>query len=219
MWLGTLYALGHGTVVPVLGLLAIVASEFLPSWIDPAMERVVGVTLIFLAAYLSFSLYRFFHGGGEFRLCSRWMLIFAGVRNAYRWLIARIQGRLEHEHVEAADQYGARTAYAIGMIHGVGAETGTQVLVIATAVGAGSKGMGIATLFTFVSGLLISNSIVTVLSTAGSVSARRRQSIYVAACVLAATFSLALGLVFLFEAGSILPNLDPYFRWIGGPDA
>ena len=83
------------------------------------------------------------------------------------------------------------------MIHGVGAETGTQVLVIATAVGAGSKAMGVATLLTFVLGLIISNSVVTVLSTAGFVSARRRQWLY-AAGLLAAVFSLVIGLLFLF---------------------
>ncbi len=27
------------------------------------------------------------------------------------------------------------------------------------------------------------------------------------------------GLVFLFHAGGFLPDLDPYFRWIGGPEA
>src|SRR5688500_7110894 len=43
--LGTLYALGHGLVVTVLGVLAIVAAEFLPDWVDPIMERLVGVTL------------------------------------------------------------------------------------------------------------------------------------------------------------------------------
>ena len=38
---GTLYALGHGLVVTVLGIIAIVAAEFLPDWIDPVMERIV----------------------------------------------------------------------------------------------------------------------------------------------------------------------------------
>jgi hypothetical protein len=72
--LGTMYALGHGGVVFVLGLAAILAREFLPGWIDPIMEKVVGVTLLFLAAYLFYSLYRFVRGGGEFHLRSRWML-------------------------------------------------------------------------------------------------------------------------------------------------
>ncbi|MBI4300063.1 MAG: hypothetical protein HY677_02930, partial [Chloroflexi bacterium] len=90
--LGTLYALGHGTIVTILGLLAILASRFLPGWLDPIMERVVGTTLLLLAVYLFYSLYRYFRGGGEFRIRSRWMLIFAGVRNGLGWLAARVRG-------------------------------------------------------------------------------------------------------------------------------
>jgi hypothetical protein len=214
--LGTMYALGHGSVVFALGLLALLAREVLPAWIDPIMERIVGVTLLFLAAYLFYSLYRFFRGGEEFRIRSRWMLVFAAVRNAFEVVRARVLGQQEH-HVHEAQQYGVHTAYGIGMIHGVGAETGTQVLVITTAVGAGSQVMGVVALVGFIAGLLISNSIVTVVSTAGFVSSRQRQGIYVVAGAFAAVFSLLVGLFFLLHASDLLPNLDQYFSWIGGP--
>ena len=145
------------------------------------------------------------------------MLVFAGARNAFNWAASKIRGT-EHEHVHEAQQYGVRTAYSVGLIHGVGAETGTQVLVIATAVGASSQGMGVAALGAFVVGLLISNTIVTVVSTAGFVSTRKRQSIYVAAGLVAAIFSLVVGFFFLFQQGGLLPDLGQYFSWIGGPD-
>ena len=146
------------------------------------------------------------------------MLSFAGVRSGFNWLRSRISGEHPHDHdAHGADQYGVRTAYSVGLIHGIGAETGTQVLVIATAVGAGTKVMGVAVLMMFVVGLLISNSFVTFATAAGFVSSRRRQWIYVFAGLLAAVFSLVVGLVFLFRAGGFLPDLDPYFRWIGGP--
>jgi high-affinity nickel-transport protein len=215
MWLGTLYALGHATVVTLLGLLALLAAGFLPDWIDPIMGRVVGVTLLLLAGYLYYSIYQFFRGG-EFRIRSRWMLVFAMARNAYRWLMARVHGH-EHHTVAHVEQYGPRTAYGIGLIHGIGAETGTQVLVIATAVGAGSKAAGVVALLAFVIGLLISNSVVIIATAAGFVSASKRQWLYVAAGMLAATFSLVLGLMFVFAEEGLLPSLDPYFRWIGGP--
>jgi len=219
MLLGTLYAVGHGTVVTALGLLAILAAGFLPAWIDPVMERVVGVTLLLLAGYLFYSLYRYFRGKGEFRIRSRWMLIFAGARNGMNWLWARLRGERAHVHVHAVDQYGPRTAYTVGLIHGIGAETGTQVLIIATAVGAGTKAMGIAALLFFVAGLLISNSFVTVTTAVGFISAQRRQVVYLLAGLLAAVFSLIIGLLFLFEAGGFLPDLGTYFRWVGGPNA
>ncbi len=215
--LGTMYALGHGAVVLVLGLTAILAREFLPDWIDPIMERVVGLTLLFLAAYLFYSLYRFFRGEGDFQLRSRWMLVFAGVRNLWGTLREKLFGH-PHEHVHETQRYGARTALGIGMIHGVGAETGTQALVIATAVGAQSQAAGIVALAAFLVGLLISNTTVTVVSTAGFVSSAQRKWLYVAAGMLAAVFSLIVGLVFVFDWGEILPDIDRYINWIGGPD-
>jgi high-affinity nickel-transport protein len=145
------------------------------------------------------------------------MLIFAGFRNLFGRLRARIRGGEFHKHA-GSDQYGVRTAYTVGLIHGIGAETGTQVLIIGTAVGAESKPMAVATLFAFVFGLLISNSMVTLMSTAGFVSARRRQLIYVAAGLVAAVFSLVIGAIFLLQQGATLPDLGQYFRWIGGPD-
>jgi len=215
--LGTMYALGHGAVVLVLGLTAILAREFLPDWIDPIMERVVGLTLLFLAAYLFYSLYRFFRGEGDFQLRSRWMLVFAGVRNLWGTLREKLFGH-PHEHVHETQRYGARTALGIGMIHGVGAETGTQALVIATAVGAQSQAAGIVALAAFLVGLLISNTTVTVVSTAGFVSSAQRKWLYVAAGMLAAVFSLIVGLVFVFDWGQILPDIDRYINWIGGPE-
>ena len=219
IFLGSLYAIGHGTVVTLLGVIAIVAAGFLPAWIDPVMQRVVGVTLVLLSGYLFYALYRYFRGAEEFRLRSRWMLIFAGVRNAVNWGWSKLGGRREHVHPHGNEQYGAKTAYSIGLIHGIGAETGTQVLIIATAVGAGTMVMGISALLFFVVGLLISNSFVTVATTAGFVSAQRRQFVYVLAGALAATFSLIIGMIFLMQSGGVLPDLGAYFRWLGGPDA
>jgi high-affinity nickel-transport protein len=215
--LGSLYALGHGSVVFVLGVMAIVAREFLPDWIDPVMERVVGVTLILLALYLFYAIFRFFRSGEEVRLRSRWMLVFSAVRNAYEGIRARVFGK-PREHVHAAQQYGARTALGIGAIHGVGAETGTQVLVITTAVGASSQAGGVIALLAFIAGLLISNTAITVVSTVTVVSSSRRQWIYVTAGGIAAILSLVVGVLFLAQAGDLLPNLDRLVSWIGGPD-
>jgi high-affinity nickel-transport protein len=213
--LGTMYAIGHGSVVFALGLLAILARGVLPDWIDPIMERIVGVTLIFLAVYLFYSLYRFFRGQGEFKMRSRWMIVFAGVRNLYERLRANVFGR-PRKHVHTSQSYGVRTAVGIGMIHGVGAETGTQALVIATAVGADSQVLGVVALCAFLVGLLISNSMVTVISSMGFVSSRQRQWVYVGAGLFAAVFSLLVGIFFLLRSADALPDLQHYFSWLGG---
>jgi high-affinity nickel-transport protein len=207
--LGTMYALGHGSVVFVLGMLAILAREVLPDWIDPIMERVVGVTLLFLAAYLFYSLFRFFRGQGEFKMRSRWMIVFSGVRNAYEGIRSKVFGRPRH-HVHTSQAYGMRTAVGIGMIHGVGAETGTQALVIATAVGASSQLLGVVALCAFIVGLLISNSLITLISSMGFGTSRQRQWVYVGAGAFAAVFSLVVGIVFLLQSGDVLPSIDPF---------
>ncbi len=208
--LGTLYALGHGVVVIALGLLALLASEILPDWVDTVMTPIVGVTLLLLAAYLYYSIYQYFRGNGPFRLRSRWMLVFAGVRRLAHAVRSRGHEH-DHHHVAAGGEYGARAAFGIGMIHGVGAETGTQALVIATAVGASSTVAAVAALLAFVLGLLVSNSFVAYATATGFVSVAHRQWLYAAAGLLAATFSLVVGLLFLFGADGALPDLARLF--------
>ncbi|MEP7082712.1 MAG: hypothetical protein ABI841_07020 [Chloroflexota bacterium] len=213
--LGTLYALGHALVVTVLGLAALLIGAALPDWIDPIMGRVVGVTLVLLGLYVFVSLYQYVRHGAEFRLRSRWMLVFDGVRLARRRLQAAIHG---HDHVDPveATSYGPRTAFGVGMIHGVGAETASQALLIAAVGGASSAGLGVPMLLAFVIGLVISNTVIVILTATGFVASQVRTRIYVAVGVLAGAFSLWIGLLFLFQAEGALPNLDELFRFIGG---
>ncbi|HEV8281094.1 MAG TPA: hypothetical protein VGQ02_04485, partial [Candidatus Limnocylindrales bacterium] len=171
--LGTLYALGHGLVVIGLGLAALAFGAILPDWLDPIMGRVVGLTLVGLGVWVLYSVLRYARGGESFRLRSRWMLVFDGVRYAWRRIGARLHG---HEHVEPLEMssYGPRTAFGVGMIHGIGAETGTQVLLIAAVGGAASAGLGVPMLIAFVIGLLISNLAIVVISSVGFVASQTR---------------------------------------------
>lgn len=205
--LGTLYALGHGVVVIGLGLLALAFGAILPAWLDPIMGRVVGITLIVLGVWVLYSVYRYARGGESFRLRSRWMLLFDGVRYAWRRLAARLHG---HEHVEPLEMssYGPKTAFGVGMIHGIGAETGTQVLLIAAVGGAASAGLGVPMLLAFVLGLLISNFVIVVLSSVGFVASQTRERIYVVVGAIAAVFSLILGIIFVVGQDADLPDLS-----------
>ena len=212
--LGTLYALGHASVVAVLGLAALLFGALLPDWVDPILSRVVGLTLVVLGIWVFISLYQYVRYGTEFRLRSRWMLVFDAVRYSWRRVQAKLHG---HAHVEPLEMssYGARTAFAVGMIHGVGAETGTQVLIIAAVGGAAGAGLGIPMMIAFIVGLLISNTIIVVLSSTGFVASQTRQRIYLAFGVAAGAFSLIVGVLFLFELEGLLPNLDRIFGFIG----
>jgi hypothetical protein len=205
--LGTLYAIGHGIVVIVLGIAALAFGALLPDWLDPIMGRVVGLTLVGLGIWVLYSVVRFARGEGEFRLRSRWMLVFDGTRYAWRRLQARLHG---HEHVEPLEMssYGTRTALGVGMIHGIGAETGTQVLLIAAVGGAASAGLGVPMLLAFVVGLLISNFAIVLVSSVGFVASQTREMIYVVVGAVAGVFSLIIGTVFLFGLDNVLPDLE-----------
>jgi high-affinity nickel permease len=208
MLLGTLYALGHAAMVAVLGLLALLFGALLPDWVDTVMGPVVGATLVFLGIWVFVSLYQYARHGREFRLRSRWMLVFDSVRYAWRRFQAWLHG---HEHVDPMEMssYGARTAFGVGLIHGIGAETGTQVVLIASIGLASSQGLGIPMMVAFIVGLLISNSIVVLITATGFIASRFRQRLYVVVGVIAGTFSLVIGTIFLFGLEGLLPVLFP----------
>jgi len=240
MVFGTLYALGHALVVLSLGGLAIVAGENLPSGVDNVMTRIVGVTLLLLGGYVFYSLIRH---GRDFRLRSRWMLIFTGVRRAARWARRRAaerpngtqpqpaggvtvaeaadapswhhghHGRPGHHHHSQPEpddtfmNYGRGTAFAVGMIHGVGAETPTQVLIFLSAAGAGGASAGIIVLVAFIVGLLSSNSLITFGSAMGYLSASKNFPLYATVAVLTGVFSLVIGTIFVLGKTTLLPAL------------
>jgi high-affinity nickel-transport protein len=214
--LASLYALGHASVVVVLGVLALTLNAVLPDWIDPILEKVVGVTLVLLGAWVIYSVVQYMRGKGEFRMRSRWMLAFDLARNGWDALQARIHG---HEHRPSAHstQYGPRTAFGVGMIHGVGAETGSQALLLAGIAGvAGDRTTGVVILLAFVVGLLLSNTLVAVVSASGFIGAQRLQTLYVIVGAVAGVASLVIGALFIFGLGTALPDLQELIFGGGG---
>jgi high-affinity nickel-transport protein len=204
--LASLYALGHASVVLVLGVLALALGTILPDWVDPILERVVGVTLVLLGVWVMISVVQYVRGSGEFRMRSRWMLVFDGVRYAWDRLQARIHGH-RHEPIAHASQYGPKTAFGVGMIHGVGAETGSQALLLAGIAGV-TGAQGVVILIAFIVGLLVSNTLVAVVSATGFLGAQRLRSLYVIVGAVAGLSSLVIGLFFIAGLGTALPDLQ-----------
>ena len=203
-FLATMYALGHASLVVLLGLLALWLGAILPNWIDPIMERLVGVTLIILGVWIFYSIWRY---GRSFQLRSRWMLVFSLVGRSWEALRSKITGR-PVEHLHDAMQYGPKTAFGIGLIHGVGAETGSQAVLLATAAGATTKLTASLLLMMFTIGLLLSNTLVAAFSLTGFVSASTRRNVYVVVGALAGVFSLFVGFFFVTGLGTDLPDLQ-----------
>ncbi len=255
MLYATLYVLGHAAVVFVIGSLAVLAGDLLPAGIDRVMERVVGATLLMLGAYVFYALVRH---GRDFRMRSRWMLLFAAMTSVIRRLRRRpdlVEIVHEHDHDHAHDHahahghvhpdgdatmrpheelaaapvavvtrhrhvhrhrapmpddpftnYGTLTSFVVGMLHGVGAETATQVLVFVAAAKAGS-GVGELLLVVFILGLVTSNTGIAFASTIGYLNAARSFRVYATVAVITGVFSLAVGSLFLLGSGSVLPAI------------
>ena len=227
LFLSTLYVLGHALMVALLGSAALLANTLLPEWVDPILERLVGVTLLLLAAWVFYSLVQHLRGRAEFRLRSRWMLLFSGIAYLWHQLHARLEGQAHghrhdngHNHEPAHEhklmQYGPWTAFLIGTIHGIGAETGSQVLLIAAVGGAGGAGQGLLLMASFISGLIVSNSLLVVLTATGFLGTQSYRSAYVAVGSAAGLFSLVVGFYFLMGWAQTLPDLPGLFGFPTG---
>ncbi|HKA92596.1 MAG TPA: hypothetical protein VKE97_02235 [Acidimicrobiia bacterium] len=119
--------------------------------------------------------------------------------------------RHRHQHIgtmpdDPLPAYGGGVVVGIGMIHGIGFETPTQALVFVTAAGAGSRAAGLLVLACFLVGLLAANTVVATASTFGLTGARSRARVYTAVSLVAAAASLALGLLYVFGKGDVMPG-------------
>jgi high-affinity nickel-transport protein len=206
------YFVGHGLVVGGLGAAAIVAGEHLPRSVDAVMERIVGVTLCALGVYVIVSLVR---NGREFRMRSRWMLVFALIRRG----VARARGgdghhahpAHPHRHAVPQDGFwgtaGALTSVAVGALHGVGAETPTQVLLLTAAATAGGTAPGLSLLGAFLFGLLLSNTLVGLSVALGFLGAGRNFAVYATVSLLTGVGGMTVGMLLLTGRSNLLPAL------------
>lgn len=142
------------------------------------------------------------------------MLVFAAVRHGWHWVQHRLGGH-HHDERFRVDQYGPKTAFGVGMIHGIGAETGSQVLIIAAVGGAASQGLGTSMMVAFIVGLLASNTVVAFLTATGFISSTRAKTLYVTVGCLAGVFSLFVGAFFALGLSDQLPDLQQLFSFIG----
>jgi high-affinity nickel-transport protein len=234
--LASLYAAGHAVVVFAIGILAIALGRTLPDGVDAAMGRVVGVTLIVLGVYVIYALVRYRE---DFRLRSRWMLLFSVARRAYRWTRTRLSSPVRevthehahvggfhhltggtphvtgvlsaqshthaHTHTDPFMNYGTGTSLAVGALHGVGAETPTQVVIFLTAAGAGGTSTGVIVLAAFLVGLFAANTVLALASASGFLAATKRFPIYATVSIVTAVASLVLGVSFVLGADEWLP--------------
>jgi cytochrome c biogenesis protein CcdA len=201
--MGTLYAIGHAAVVIVLGFAAIWFGALLPEAADTYLESIVGLTLIGLGGWILLTMWQ---TRGDLVLKSRWMLVFDGVRYIYGRL-TRTKEQSQPQQQGPTRGYGPAASTGIGMIHGIGAETGSQALLLAAAAGATSVAAGSFLLIAFAMGLVVSNTLIALASVFGFIGAGTRKWTHIILGLTVAGFSLVVGFMFLFQNGDFLPGL------------
>jgi hypothetical protein len=252
--LATLYIAGHGLVVLLLGIAAIVFAGYVPASVDAAMVRVVGATLVALGLWVLWSLVR---ERRHFQLRSRATLVASAARRVAGGWRRRTERQIvviEHEHSHLADEVhehdlqtahasvgavapagapgtperAARhrhrhrhvvpmpddplatsggTAFGVGAVHGIGAETPTQVVIFLTAANAGGDVVGVQLLACFLAGLVASNTLLALVAVAGLIDASKRFPVYVTVSVAVALFSLGVGSALLLGRDDLLPSV------------
>jgi high-affinity nickel-transport protein len=110
-----------------------------------------------------------------------------------------------HTHRDADADYTNATSLGVGALHGVGAETPTQVVVFLAAANAGGAIAGIGVLVVFLIGLMLANTAITLTASFGFLAAGRSQRVYMTMGAITGTASLVLGFLFLFGVSSVLP--------------
>jgi high-affinity nickel permease len=204
MRLGLMYALGHAATVAVLGSVVIGFKLALPEGLDRWAERLVGLTLILLAIYVLMTLVR--KRGRELPKSRAAMLIAAG--GWMHWKLQTWITGVSTQRRKAQSDVGASTCFGIGIIHGLGAETPSQLALFLLAANLGGMGRGFLGLGFFLLGLLVMNTLMTA-SAAGVFRVGQTWSGWPPILTgLTAAYSMGIGIVFLFGHASLLKNIS-----------
>ena len=203
---GLLYVAGHATTVALLGATAVIFRIALPPASDRWAERLVGATLLVLGLYVLATFFRpGMHSHGRPR--TRITLLINGALWIY-WRLTRLLGGTRVEAPQVfKNGYGSSSSFIVGVIHGLGAETPTQILLFLMAANLGGVGIGLLGLLMFIVGLLVMNTLMCA-SAAGLFSAILARPNALRAVTLATSaYSIVVGAIFLLGSPSTLPSL------------
>ena len=203
MRLGMTYALGHALTVALLGSIVIVFGIHLPASVDRWAEHLVGLTLLLLGIYVLGTLL----AKPSALPKSRYMLLHQGYHRILRAFNSNSSSSPADQQAPNPS-FDTRSVFVIGIVHGLGAETPSQLLIFLLAANLGGAALGILGLGMFLVGLLIMNGLMTA-SVAGVFGiSRHRPQLLRLVSALTAVYSLAMGIVFLIGRSSLLPTIN-----------
>lgn len=98
---------------------------------------------------------------------------------------------------DAQATYGGRTATGIGMLHGVGIESPTQIAIFVASTAVAGTSTGLLILGAWVIGLIAANAALAVVAGAGLLHAERSFPVYAGLATLVGIGSIAMGTLYL----------------------
>jgi len=206
MRFGLLYVAGHATTVAVLGVAAVAFRISLPPASDRWAQRLVGITLLALGIYVLGTFFRpsvHRHARPRTRIT---LLV-----NAALWIYWRLSRIFGGTRVAAPqvfqDGYGTTSAFVVGVIHGLGAETPTQLLLFLMAANLGGTLAGLLGLLMFIVGLLVMNTLMCASAAGLFSSTLARPGASRALSLATSAYSIIVGSIFLFGSADKLPTL------------
>jgi len=210
---GLLYVAGHATTIAVLGTAAVAFRISLPAASDRWAERLVGITLVVLGLYVLGTFFRpSSHGQAHGQSHShgprtRITLLVNGLLWIY-WRLSRVFGGTRVEAPQVfKDGYGTSSTFLVGVIHGLGAETPTQILLFLMAANLGGTAAGLLGLLMFIVGLVAMNTLMCASAAGLFSSALASPNAMRAVTLVTSAYSIVVGSIFLLGAADKLPSL------------
>lgn len=205
--LGMTYALGHAFTVAALGVAVLELHMGLPEGLDHWTERLIGLTLIVLGiGVVAGILRKDVHGHRHGRVESRLAIAINGILWT-AWQVRRLWNRTAPRPDRFQWMYTGKSVFLIGMLHGVGAETPSQLALFFLTANLGGTSRGLMGLLAFSVGLVTMNAIMTASMGGAFRAGNHRPRFYQAIAWTGAAYSCIIGLVFLFGISDRLPPL------------
>ncbi len=180
---GLNYAVGHAATVGILGIAVITLRSSVPESFSTWMQRLVGFTLVLLGVYVIRALFT----GGEAK--SRGQLILA--------LFDRLHWPHKQTPSTIDSGYGRTSSLSLGILHGIGAETPTQLSMLVITTNLGGLQNGVLGLAVFATAMFASNMALTTAATTVFSISKARPAAFRWLGVFTAGYSLWIGFVLL----------------------
>jgi high-affinity nickel-transport protein len=179
----------------------------LPVGLDHWTERLIGLTLIVLGVGVVAGILRKdAHGHPHGRIESRLAIAINGLL-WLAWRARRLRNPAALRPERFQWMYNGKSVFLIGVLHGVGAETPSQLALFFLTANLGGTSRGLLGLTAFAVGLVTMNALMTASIGGAFQSGGHHPRIYHAIAWTGAVYSCGIGLIFLLGISDKLPSL------------